>query len=106
MEAAPLVNYMVNVTNSGEMDADDVVLGFLVPPNAGKDGVPLQTLFGFERVHVKAGAYKATSARARHTAEQLTDSSVDNPPLGVLGILRAFRFWCGRRRDSPGQSLP
>ena len=37
------------------MDADDVVLGFLVPPNAGKDGIPLQTLFGFERVHVKAG---------------------------------------------------
>ena len=54
-EAAPLVNYMVNVTNSGSMDADDVVLGFLVPPNAGKDGAPLQTLFGFERVHVKAG---------------------------------------------------
>jgi pre-mRNA-splicing factor SYF2/beta-D-xylosidase 4 len=54
-EAAPLVNYMVNVTNTGSMDADDVVLGFLVPPDAGKDGVPLQTLFGFERIHVKAG---------------------------------------------------
>ena len=40
---------------SGSMDADDVVLGFLVPPDAGKDGVPLQTLFGFERIHVKAG---------------------------------------------------
>ena len=31
------------------------VLGFLVPPGAGERGVPLQTLFGFERVHVKAG---------------------------------------------------
>lgn len=37
------------------MDADDVVLGFLIPPEAGKNGVPLKSLFGFERVHVKAG---------------------------------------------------
>jgi len=51
----PLINYEVNVTNTGKIDADDVILGFLVPPNAGKDGIPLQTLFGFERVHVKAG---------------------------------------------------
>lgn len=42
-EAAPLVNYMIKVTNTGKMDADDVVLGFLVPPGAGTDGVPLQT---------------------------------------------------------------
>ena len=51
----PLVKYFVKVTNTGTVDSDDVVLGFLVPPNAGKDGVPLQTLFGFERVHVPAG---------------------------------------------------
>lgn len=25
------------------------------PPGAGQNGVPLQILFGFERVHVKAG---------------------------------------------------
>ena len=50
-----LASYAVNVTNTGKVDSDDVVLGFLVPPNAGKDGVPLQTLFGFERVHVPAG---------------------------------------------------
>ena len=56
--AKPLVNYYVNVTNTGKMDADDVVLGFLTPPGAGENGVPLQTLFGFERVHVKAGETK------------------------------------------------
>ena len=54
--AAPLVKYAVNVTNTGQMDADDVVLGFLRPPGAGIDGVPLQSLYAFERVHVKAGA--------------------------------------------------
>jgi len=54
-DAAPLVNYKVTVTNTGSVDSDDVVLGFLVPPGAGQNGVPLQSLFGFERVHVPAG---------------------------------------------------
>eukprot|EP01126_Amoeba_proteus_P045002 TRINITY_DN5024_c0_g3_i5.p1 TRINITY_DN5024_c0_g3~~TRINITY_DN5024_c0_g3_i5.p1 ORF type:complete len:116 (+),score=24.26 TRINITY_DN5024_c0_g3_i5:167-514(+) len=51
----PLFTYEVTVTNNGGWDADDVVLGFLIPPGAGKDGVPLQTLFGFERVNVPKG---------------------------------------------------
>merc|ERR1711988_255796 len=53
--ADPLVSYSVKVTNTGSMDADDVVLGFMTPPGAGTNGVPLQTLYGFDRVHVKAG---------------------------------------------------
>ena len=53
--AAPLVSYAVNVTNTGAVDSDEVVLGFLKPPGAGEGGVPLQTLYGFDRVHVKAG---------------------------------------------------
>lgn len=52
---APLVVFSVNVTNTGNVPSDDVVLGFLVPPGAGVDGVPLQTLFAFERVFIKAG---------------------------------------------------
>ncbi len=50
-----VASLFVNVTNTGNMDSDDVVLGFLVPPQAGQGGVPLQELFGFERVHVRAG---------------------------------------------------
>jgi len=53
--SAPLAKYEVNVTNTGNYDADDVVLGFIVPPGAGTNGVPLQTLFGFERVRVPRG---------------------------------------------------
>ena len=34
----------------------DVVLGFLSPPGAGSNGVPLQLLYDFERMHIKAGA--------------------------------------------------
>jgi beta-glucosidase-like glycosyl hydrolase len=47
--------YAVNVTNTGKIDADDVVLGFVTPPGGGKNGIPIQTLFGFQRVHVKSG---------------------------------------------------
>jgi beta-D-xylosidase 4 len=49
------VQYTINVTNTGAMDAAHVVLGTLTPPDAGVDGIPLQTLWGFERVFVKAG---------------------------------------------------
>ncbi len=50
-----LVEYRVTVTNTGKHDADDVVLGFIVPPGAGRDGQPLKFVFGFERVHVPRG---------------------------------------------------
>ena len=53
--ARPIVSYNITVTNTGKVDADDVVLGFVVPPGAGTNGVPLKQLFGFERVHVPAG---------------------------------------------------
>jgi hypothetical protein len=33
-----------------------VVFGFLIPPDAGLHGRPLQSLFAFERVHVPAGS--------------------------------------------------
>ena len=52
---ATAADFWVNVTNTGAVDSDDVVLGFLVPPGAGVDGTPLQELFGFERVRVPAG---------------------------------------------------
>ena len=50
-----VVGYEVNISNTGKVDSDHVLLGFLSPPGAGVDGVPLQSLWGFERVHVKAG---------------------------------------------------
>jgi len=53
--SSPLAAYQVNVTNTGNYDADDAVLGFVVPPGAGTNGVPLRNLFGFERIHVARG---------------------------------------------------
>ena len=49
------VKYEVNVTNTGSTDAEDAVLGIMKPPGAGSNGVPLQQLYAFEKVHVKAG---------------------------------------------------
>jgi len=53
--SAPLTKYVINVTNTGMYDADNVLLGFIVPPGAGTNGTPLQYLYGFERVHVPKG---------------------------------------------------
>ena len=55
LSAPEAAGYRVNITNTGAVDSDYVVMGFLVPPGAGVNGVPLQTLFGFQRVKVAAG---------------------------------------------------
>ena len=47
--------YCIEVRNSGSVDADDAVLGFISAPGAGTAGAPIRELFGFERVHVAAG---------------------------------------------------
>ena len=80
------VQYMVNVTNTGTVDADDVVLGFMTPPNAGIDGVALQTLFGFERVFVKAGETVTVNLYPELTA--FTHVQSDGSRVAVAGEYR------------------
>ena len=65
------------MTNTGSVDSDDVVLGFIVPPGAGPGGVALQELFGFARVHVPAGATVTVylGAQTRHFTRVLPDGS-------------------------------
>merc|ERR1711881_809837 len=55
LEAGAPAQFEVEVTNTGNVDADDAVLGCLTPPEAGQNGQPLKLLFGFERVHIKKG---------------------------------------------------
>jgi hypothetical protein len=77
LESETVVNYVVNVTNTGPVDSDDAVLGFLVPPGAGTGGIPLQELFGFQRVHVPAGQTVTVylGVQARHLTRVLEDGS-------------------------------
>ena len=97
--AAPPIRFSINVTNTGARDADDVVLGMLVPPGAGQNGVPRQhaclvphaclSLFGFDRVHVPAGATVTVD---------LYPSLADLTQVDALGVRRVapgrytFRF--------------
>ncbi|KAL1511868.1 hypothetical protein AB1Y20_005152 [Prymnesium parvum] len=55
LASLPPFRFGVDVINTGSVDTDEVVLGFLIPPKAGEDGRPLQDLFDFKRVHVRAG---------------------------------------------------
>ncbi len=77
LQTETVAQYTVNVTNTGTVDADDVVLGFLVAPGAGTNGVPLQELFGFERVFVPAGQTVTVwlGVNARHLTQVLKDGS-------------------------------
>jgi beta-D-xylosidase 4 len=82
LDGAPAASpFEVTVSNTGDVDADDAVLGFLTPPGAGKGGVPLQSLFGFERVHVKAGASVSVFLYPALTDFVVTDSKGDRHPL-------------------------
>jgi beta-D-xylosidase 4 len=49
--------FRVNVTNTGSMAGDDVVLAFVTPPQLPMSGAtpPIKQLFGFERVHLNVG---------------------------------------------------
>jgi hypothetical protein len=78
------VSYTINVTNTGSMDADHVVLGMLTPPQAGTGGVPLQTLWGFERVFVPAGkTVSVTMYPALTEFTQVDASGLRNVHTGV-----------------------
>ena len=77
---APPAEYKIKVTNTGSVPADDAVLGFITPPGAGVGGVPLQTLFGFERVHLAPGA---------STTVTLYPAHADFAQVGRDGVRRA-----------------
>ncbi len=46
--------YRINVTNTGSLSGDDVVLGFVIPSNTSINdpSPPLKRLFAFQRVHL------------------------------------------------------
>jgi len=49
-------HYEINVTNTGKVAGDEVVLAYFYPTNLTTMAVPLiKQLFGFERVHVAPG---------------------------------------------------
>lgn len=85
--AGEFASFQVNVTNTGSLAADDVVLCFLEPPGAGTDGTPLQLLAGFQRIHLKAGQTSeltfAVSARHFLLAGESGEPTVRTGPWSI-----------------------
>jgi hypothetical protein len=53
----------VNVSNTGHMDADEVVLGFISAPAHARR--PIKQLFEFVRIHIKAGETATGQSQAK-----------------------------------------
>ena len=96
-------SFVVDVTNIGSMAADDVVLLFLIPPNAGADGVALKDLVAFDRVHVPVNATVSVALSvplkvfATARARARTDSRGRRPRRRADGVPRGDGV-CSRRR--------
>lgn len=84
--SSTLASYRVNVSNTGTMNADYIALGFMEQPGAGSNGVPLQQLFAFQRVHVPAGQSVLVylGLQARHLTHVVDDAQADaSHPLAL-----------------------
>jgi hypothetical protein len=89
--AAPLGTITVKVTNTGSRAGDDVVLLFVVPPNPGKNGAPLQMLSGFTRIFLEPGSSEVVSftvtaqtlAWTRESGEKLPEAGEWRFVVGV-----------------------
>jgi len=77
-----LASYLtVTVTNTGTIAGNDAVLAFSVPPNPGKDGAPLKSLFGFERIYLSPGETKTVTFPVPASALTLADKGADFHPV-------------------------
>jgi hypothetical protein len=52
--------FRINVTNTGTMDGDDVVLAYVIPPQVLREGQspPIKQLFGFKRINLSVNETK------------------------------------------------
>ena len=80
---------VINVTNTGRLDSDDVVLAFFVPPGAGTGGAPLQELVGWARVFVRAGDTVSVAIDAPGAALTLVGADGARAPRAGVWTVRA-----------------
>jgi beta-glucosidase-like glycosyl hydrolase len=59
-KAKVVADISITVTNTGTRASDFVALGFIVPPNGGKNGNPIKYLVGFSRIHKLGPGQKQT----------------------------------------------
>jgi hypothetical protein len=86
----PVGPFHVEVTNTGSVDADDAVLAFAAAPGAGSNGLPIQELIGFERVHVKAGEKATVTIQPELSMFSQVDENGNRYPLSG-----EYKVWFG-----------
>jgi beta-glucosidase-like glycosyl hydrolase len=59
-KAPMFADISMTITNTGNRASDYTALGFVIPPNAGKDGNPIRYLIGFTRIHNLGPGQKTT----------------------------------------------
>lgn len=78
------IQYTVNVTNTGRMAGDEVVMGFV---NSTDPDAPLKELFAFERIHLEPGESKIVHLSVPPSVLSLVDSNgVETVRPGMYGI--------------------
>jgi beta-glucosidase len=82
ISANETVKAVVNLTNTGKYDADEVVQIYISKDNRGTDA-PLSSLRGFSRMHIKAG--KSASMEFELSASAFESINEDGEPVLVPG---------------------
>jgi hypothetical protein len=90
MRSATASIVSVNVTNTGTVSGDTVVILYMIPPNPGVNGAPLQYVAGFQRIHLYPGQ------------SQIVSFSVSSQALRLAGEDGMFRTEVGKWRVSIG----
>ena len=93
------VEVSVDVTNTGERDADEVVQLYLARPD--EDGAPIRSLVGFERIPLKSGETRTV----RFTLEGRALSSVDADGVRRINSGRVD-LWMGGGQPNRRAGLP
>jgi len=91
----------VKVTNTGNVTADDAVLYFIVPSDAGKNGSPLKYLAGFQRVTLTAGG--STTITFNTLARDLAVAGIDGRLRTKAGL---WTLQIGVGENSISKALP
>eukprot|EP01060_Flectonema_neradi_P015965 TRINITY_DN225_c0_g1_i1.p1 TRINITY_DN225_c0_g1~~TRINITY_DN225_c0_g1_i1.p1 ORF type:complete len:751 (+),score=186.03 TRINITY_DN225_c0_g1_i1:68-2320(+) len=77
-----LTSVTITVKNTGDVAGSDVVLAFSKPPTPGKDGQPLKSLIGFERVFLQPGESKTLTFPVTVNSVSLADKNGEFAAVG------------------------
>eukprot|EP01060_Flectonema_neradi_P015967 TRINITY_DN225_c0_g1_i4.p1 TRINITY_DN225_c0_g1~~TRINITY_DN225_c0_g1_i4.p1 ORF type:complete len:748 (+),score=195.19 TRINITY_DN225_c0_g1_i4:55-2298(+) len=81
-DSTPLATITITVKNTGDRAGSDVVMAFTKPPTPGKDGQPLKSLAGFDRVFLQPGESKTLNFPVTANSVALANMAGDFTAVG------------------------